>query len=136
MEGILLKKKSLIITCILFIPLILSDSHGWAEDSNQTVFKVNNLSCGGCVSKINTKLKTLDGYIRMLANFDEGLVAVDHSKNLKDREISDAITSLGYPAKTASESEYDQHEPLSSESPGWKSPSDGFWDRILGILNR
>ena len=131
----MLDKMSLGITCLLVILLILSDSHSQAEDSKQTLFKVNNLSCGGCVSKINTKLKTLDGYIRMLANLDEGLVAVDHRKNLKDREISDTITSVGYPAQTASESEYDQHEPLSSESPGWKSPSDGFFDRILGIFN-
>ena len=131
----MLDKMSLVITCLLVILLILSDSHSQAEDSKQTLFKVNNLSCGGCVSKINTKLKTLDGYIRMLANFDEGLVAVDHSKNLKDREISDAITSLGYPAKRASESEHDQYEPLSSESPGWKSQSEGFFDRILGIFN-
>ena len=131
----MLKSKSLVITCMLVIWLIFSDSPGWAEDSKQTVFKVNNLSCGGCVSKINTKLKAFDGYIRMLANFDQGLVAVDHRINLTDREISDALTSLGYPAKVVSESEYDQHEPISSDTPGWKSPSDSFFARILRIFN-
>jgi len=132
----MLGKKNLILTCLLFISLIFSGVPTRAEDSLRTIFKVDNLSCGGCVGKINAKLKKFDGYIGMLANFDKGLVAVDHRQNLKDREISDAITSLGYPAKVASKSEHDQQGSLSSESPGWKSPSDGFFTRILGIFNR
>ena len=132
----MLGEKSLILTCLLYISLIFCSVPACAEESYRTIFKVDNLSCGGCVGKINAKLKKFDGYIGMLANFDKGLVAVDHRQNLSESEISDAITSLGYPAKVASESEQDQQGSLSSELPGWKSPSDGFFARILGIFNR
>jgi copper chaperone CopZ len=132
----MLGKKSLITACLLFISIIIFSALIWADDSSRTFFKVNNLSCGFCITKINTKLKTFDGYIRMLANFDKGLVAVDHRQNLTDSEISEAITSIGYPAKVASESEYDQQRSLSSKAPGWTSPTDGFFNRLLGIFRR
>ena len=132
----MLRNKGLRITCLLFIALIFFEAPCLAEDSHTTVFKVSNLSCGGCVRKINAELEKHDGYIEMKANFDKGLVAVDHEQNLTGHEISKAITSLGYPAKVASKSEYDQKELLSSEPPGWKNPSDGFWGRILGIFKR
>lgn len=128
--------KILRIACLLFIWFIFFSAPAWAEDLRRTVFKVNNLSCGVCVGKINAKLKTFEGYIRMLSNIDKGLVAVDHRQNLGDSKISEAITSLGYPAKVASEYEYDQHRSVTSESPGWRSPSDSILSRILGIFSR
>jgi len=130
----MLGMKSVIIACLLFISIIFFSTLTLAEDSRRTVFKVNNLSCGVCIGKINTKLKTFDGYIGMLANIKKGLVAVDHRQNLIDSKISDAITSIGYPAKVASESEYDQQKSVSSESRGWRSPSEGFFGKILRIL--
>lgn len=87
--------KNLIVACLLFISFIFFSALTWAEDSRRTFFKVNNLSCGSCAIKINTKLKTFDGYIRMLANIDKRLVAVDHRQNLTDGKISEAITSIG-----------------------------------------
>lgn len=133
----ILGTKKLIAACLLLILFsFFSTLTSWAEDSRRTVFKVNNLSCGTCTGKIDAKLKTFEGYIGMLANIDKGLVAVDHRQSLTDNEISGAITSLGYPARVASESEYDQQESISSESPGWISPKDGFFARLLKILNR
>ena len=136
MEDMMVGKKSQIIICLLFISLIFSDAPTLAEDLGRTVFKVSNLSCGGCVGKINAELEKHAGYIGMKANFDKGLVAIDHGQNLTDLEICRTITSLGYPTKVASESEYDQQELLSSDPPGWKSPSDGFFARILRIFKR
>ena len=132
----MLGEKKLLIPGLLIIALIFFSTPTRGEDSRRTFFKVGNLSCGACLSKIDAKLKIFDGYIRMLANFDKGLVAVDHRQNLTDSEISEAITSIGYPTKVASESEYEQHGSVSSESPGWRSPSDGFLSRILGIFSR
>ena len=132
----MLGNKSMILPCLLFISLLFIDTLCLADDSCRTVFKVSNLSCGGCISKINAELKKHDGYIGVKVNFDNGLVAVDHRQNLTDHEIRKAITSLGYPAKVAPETEYNQQELLSSEPPGWKSPSDSFWGKILGIFNR
>lgn len=125
--------KNLIVACLLFISFIFFSAPTWAEDSRRTFFKVNNLSCGACIGRIHAKLKTFDGYIRMLSNIDKGLVAVDHRQNLTDSEISEALTSIGYPAKVASESEYDQQRSISSKSPGWRSPSDGFFARFFRI---
>ena len=128
--------KQRIVACVLFISIIFFNAFAWAEDLRRTFFKVNNLSCGACIGKIDTKLKTFEGYIRMLANLDEGLVAVDHRQNLSDSEISGAITSLGYPARKASVSEHDQQRSPLSESAGWKSPSDGFFTRLLRVFSR
>jgi len=72
----------------------------------------------------------------MLANVDKGLVVVDHRQKLTDNKISKAITSIGYPTKAASKSEYNIKKSLSSESPGWRSPSNGFLSWILGIFSR
>ncbi|CAB1065390.1 hypothetical protein D1BOALGB6SA_10187 [Olavius sp. associated proteobacterium Delta 1] len=130
------KTKNLIAACLLSISFIFFSVLSWAEDSGRTFFKVNNLSCGACLVKINAKLKNFDGYIGMLANIDKRLVAVDHEQSLTDSEISEAITSIGYPAKMASESEYNQQRSISSESPGWKSPNDGFFARLLEIFSR
>jgi len=130
------EKKNLTVVCLLFISIIFFSALTRAEDSERTFFKVNNLSCGSCLGKINAKLKTFDGYIGMLTNLDKGLVAIDHRQRLTHSEISEAITSIGYPAKVASESEYDQQGSISSESPGWKSPNDGFFARLLRIFNR
>lgn len=132
----MLRTKNLRAACLLFIAFIFFSSLIRAEDSERTFFKVNNLSCGACMGKINTRLKTFNGYIGMLANLDKGLVAVDHRQNLTHSEISEAITSLGYPAKVASETEYDQQNSISSESPEWRSPKDGFFSRLLKIFNR
>ena len=132
----MLGTKKLIAACLLFISFIFFSALTGAEDSQRTFFKVNNLSCGACTAKIDAKLKTFDGYIAMLVNLDKGLVAVNHRQSLTDSEISEAITSTGYPARVASESEYDQQESISSESPGWISPNDGFFARLLKIFNR
>ena len=131
----MITKKNLIITCLPIITLIFFSTLTRAEDLRRTFFKVNNLSCGTCTGKIDAKLKTFDGYTGMLANVDKGLVAVDHSQNLTESEISEAITSIGYPAKKAFGSEYDQQRSLSSKSPGWISPDDSFFARFLKIFN-
>ena len=134
----MLGKKYLMIAYLLLISFILfiTYTHTRAEDSNRTLFRVNNLSCGVCVGKIDAKLKSFDGYIRLLANTDQGLVAIDHQQNLTDSKISEAITSLGYPTKVAAESEFDQYSSVSSESPGWRSPSDNLFNWILKIFSR
>ena len=126
-----LKAARLLIVSILFFSTLTG-----AEEARRTVFKVSNLSCGTCTGKIDAKLKTFEGYIGMLANIDKGLVIVDHRQSLSDSKISEAITSIGYPARVSSETENDQEESISSESPGWISPKDGFLARLFKLFNR
>ena len=130
----MIAEKNLIIISLVFIALIFFSTLTRAEDSQRTFFKVNNLSCGACSGKIDAKLKTFGGYKGMLANVDRGLVAVEHSQNLAESEICEAITSIGYPARVAFGSEYNQHRLLSSDSPGWISPADSFFARLLKIF--
>ena len=128
--------KKLVIFGLIFIALVFFCARSRAGDSFRTVFKVRNLSCGACLGKIENRLKTFDGYIGMLANFDLGLVVVDHRDNLTGNQIAVAITSSGYPAKVASESESAQYSTVSSESTGWKSPEDGVFAWIMGLFGR
>jgi len=131
-----LRKNILLIAGSLILALVFFSIPSCAEESHRTFFKVGNLSCGACITKINAKLKTFEGYISLMANLDQGLVAVDHRQNFTDSQIAEVITALGYPAQVASQSEYDRHGSVSSESPGWRSSSDGFLSRILGIFSR
>lgn len=70
-----------------------------ATDLNRTNFQVDKLSCGSCLSKIEAELKTIPGAIGMQADLRNGLVTVDHSSTLAEKEIASAITGLGYPAR-------------------------------------
>jgi len=131
-----LKNIVLLIAGMLISALLFFSPPSSAEESHRTIFKVGNLSCGACIGKINAKLKSFEGYISLLANTDQGLVLIDHRQYLTDGKIAEAITALGYPAQAASATEFDRHSSVSSESPGWRSPTSSFFSRILEIFNR
>lgn len=80
------------------------------EAIQRTVMKVDNLSCGYCLSQINAKLKTTEGYLSMEADLQKGIVAVDHRLALESREVATAISSIGYPAHVISETEIDEKD--------------------------
>ncbi len=130
----MLGTKNLMIACQLIISFVLFTSYAYTEDSQRSLFWVKNMSCGRCIAKIDAKLKTLDGYEGMLVNLDKCMVVVDHKQILTDSQIAEAVTSAGYPARAASETEYDNLAVLSSESSGWRSPSGGFLGWLLSKL--
>ncbi|MDD9304012.1 MAG: heavy-metal-associated domain-containing protein [Desulfobacter sp.] len=66
--------------------------------TQRAVFKVENLTCGACFSKINQALGPLDGFSGMGANLLRNRVAVDFAAPLTPEKIGSAITRLGYPA--------------------------------------
>ncbi len=131
----LFKKKILIIICHLLVSLLLFGSQSHAEESLRTLYNVSNMSCGSCVIKIDHKLKSFEGYVGLLANVKKGLVAVDHKPALTDEEITEAMTAIGYPAEAAADDEIEQLYALSSESPGWRSPSKGLMAKIIKFFN-
>ena len=65
---------------------------------HRAVFKVENLTCGACFSKINAGLSSLKGFSGIGANLFRNLVAVDFVGHLSVDEIGAAITQKGYPA--------------------------------------
>jgi copper chaperone CopZ len=64
----------------------------------RAVFKVDNLTCGACLSKINSALEPVDGFYGMGANLLRKRVAVDFTAPLAPENIGEIITNLGYPA--------------------------------------
>ena len=129
------KKIILFITHILVF-LVLISSHSHAEDLKRTVYKVSNISCGACVIKIDTRLRKSEGYIGLLVNIKEGLVVVEHDSALERREIIRAMTTIGYPTRALETAEVASLESVSSESPGWRSPSKGLIASIIRYFNQ
>lgn len=68
------------------------------QTTQRAVFKVDNMTCGACLSKINAELEPLEGFTGMGANLLRKMVAVDFITPLTPEKIGLAITNLGYPA--------------------------------------
>jgi len=84
----------------------------------RTVLRVENMTCGYCLSQIDRKLKGYDGMMGMRANLRRGIVAVDHQSPLEGGEVADAITSIGYPASIIAQSEIEEEKAFSASSAG------------------
>ena len=69
-----------------------------SSTTQRAVFKVENLTCGACFSKINETLSPIDGFSGMGANLFRGLVAVDFVAPLTPEAIGETISGIGYPA--------------------------------------
>ncbi len=64
----------------------------------RAVFKVENITCGACLSKISSALEPVEGFSGMGANLLRKMVAVDFSAPLSPEKIREIVTKLGYPA--------------------------------------
>jgi len=84
------------------------------KNVNRTLMRVDNLSCGSCLTAISQKLSNFEGVVGLGANLNQGLVGVDHAKTLESKKIADAITSIGYPATILSVTEIDPSESYAS----------------------
>ena len=125
-----------ILVAVFLTGLIVAlNTNAISSDVHRSFYQVQNLSCGYCLGKIDSALRTLEGYIGMAANFEKELIAVDHKINLIESEIAGAMKSIGYPAKIC---QFDtaQNQIIISESRGWKKPSNGLLNRILKIIIR
>lgn len=68
------------------------------KTTQRAVFKVENMTCGACLSKINGELGPMKGFSGMGANLLRNMVAVDFVAPMTPEKIGSAITNLGYPA--------------------------------------
>ncbi len=112
------KKGGAIGSVFLFLVFLLTISPARGEAIQRTILKVEKLTCGYCLSKINAKMQAMDGYIGMGANLGRALVGIDHRLTLESGEIAEAITSIGYPATVVSESEIDETRAFSAARTG------------------
>ena len=83
--------------------LVLAASLAVAEepqpsDLSRAVLKIESLSCGGCLSTIDSGLSPLEGYLGMGANLSRKLIAVDFAAPLTAVKITKIISETGYPA--------------------------------------
>ncbi len=111
----MLRKTSFAAVFLIIISFTFTISIQGAEPVQRSILRVDQLSCGSCLYRINAQLKTLSGYLGMEANLRRGLVAVDHRVSLESETISKAITSIGYPARVLSESKIKDNASLFSE---------------------
>ncbi len=115
--------------------IVIFQSIGWTSDTYRTFYTIQNLSCGSCLLKIDSKLKGLDGYMGVAANFEKQLIAVDHRTILNASVIEKALNAIGYPVVVC---QFDsaQYQILKSESMEWKKPSKSRFRRIIEIFVR
>lgn len=97
-----MKKTNYIILGVVGVVLVLMTSLVTAEksgtmDLNRAVFKIDNLSCGGCFSTINADLAPLEGYSGMGANLFRKLIAIDFTAPLTVEKITQTLFEAGYP---------------------------------------
>lgn len=65
-----------------------------------TTLRSEEFSCPSCVSKIETKLKGLDGVDNAEVKFSSGRIIVDHDPAVASvRQLVDAVAAVGYTAK-------------------------------------
>lgn len=88
------------------------------REIQRAVFKVENLTCGGCFYTINNGLKPLEGFSGMGANLFRNLVAVDFVAPLTPDAIREAISGLGYPAVVQSVEPVTEQEAFAGRSSG------------------
>jgi copper chaperone CopZ len=61
--------------------------------------KVSGMHCGNCVSKVENKLKNLDGVNRVSVNLSKGIAKVGYDPNTtRFNTFQAAIQELGYQA--------------------------------------
>ena len=102
-----MKKLNFLIVLAVVLSLVAVAGMVIAEKTDEielkrAVFKVENLSCGGCFTTINKSLDSLEGFSGFGANLFRNLVAVDFVPPLTTETIAKAITDSGYPANLES----------------------------------
>ena len=91
----------------------------------RAVFKVENLTCGGCFTNINGGLAPLEGFSGMGANLFRNQVAVDFVGPLSADQIKAAITKKGYPATLESVEPIMEKESFAYLNRNQKGPGSG-----------
>lgn len=84
------------LTVFVISGLVIAENK-YVGELKRVIFKVDNLSCGGCFSTINQSLTPKEGFSGFGANLFRKLVAVDFLPPLTPEVIAETITDQGYP---------------------------------------
>lgn len=67
-----------------------------AESARTSVFQVQGMTCGHCVSSVTAELKKLDGVEDVAVDLATGQVTVGSTKPLADSDVAAAVDEAGY----------------------------------------
>lgn len=72
------------------------------HNSKKTTLRSQDLNCPSCVSKIETKLESIEGVNDAKVHFTTGRIVVNHDPGLVNTdELVKAIEQVGYKAKAS-----------------------------------
>ena len=63
----------------------------------ETVIRVENIKCGGCMNSIETKLNSVDGVSDIAISQEDGVISIQHSEGLDLSAIESMLAKMGYP---------------------------------------
>ena len=58
--------------------------------------KVNGMVCGGCKKRVENALKTIDGIEDVVADYENGNVAIKTNKEIELSTIKEKIEDIGF----------------------------------------
>ena len=61
---------------------------------------IANLSCDGCVNTITKKLKAISGVETVEVDLNTNQVNIQHLKSVNRLQLTETLTSIGYPEAT------------------------------------
>ncbi len=98
-----MKKLNILLIIIIAVSLFSVSGFVLAENKDKgtlkrAIFRLENLSCGGCFSTINETLTPVEGFSGFGANLFRKLIAVDFLPPLTPEAIAKTVTDIGYPA--------------------------------------
>lgn len=70
------------------------------SEMKNTVLRSDELSCPSCVTKIESKLKSMDGVSSAEVKFASGRILVEHdASTVSVADLVNAVKAMGYEAK-------------------------------------
>jgi copper chaperone CopZ len=95
-----IKNTLLILAASIFVMFSIQFVSAADEGAGRTrtTLKVDNLSCGACLARIDTALQEQEGMVGMQASLQQGLVVVEHEQQFRPEGIAELISDMGYPA--------------------------------------
>lgn len=66
------------------------------REQQETVLKVEGMTCGGCVRRVNHALRALDGVEVIEVRLDDGRVRVRHDARSSVDAMIEALRDAGY----------------------------------------
>jgi copper chaperone len=76
--------------------------HMTIHNLKKTTLRSQELNCPSCVSKIESKLQSIDGVNEATVHFSTGRIVIEHDRDQVTREdLIEAVEQVGYTAKVS-----------------------------------